>query len=775
LLGRRDATSLGPRLDVLYSPDAFGHPGILPTLAREFGIRAGLVWRGLGGGGHADRDLYRWFGPDGAELLLYHLPPQGYEIGAVLAEPEGLDAWPAIRDQLMARAVTSHVAVLVGADHHAPPASLTAIRDALRSAEPTHEVRISSLAEFFAKATVEVNDLHAIDGALRSSYGHTWTLQGTHATRARLKRRHGAVERYLQRAVEPLTALAVLRGVDAAPALVRAATRTLLQCQFHDTICGCCSDDVAREQEVRLASVAAMSSEVARAAVHRLVGHDPDEAREQPTAASPALVLWNPRAVPQGGVTIAEVTMFRRDILVGPPGERRARGGDGYRPFALADATGKRRPVQLLAVESGSERVDAPRHYPDQDEVDRAWVAFDAPMIPAFGMVGLRPEASAIRSADTRLRVGRRQLSNAFMAVAVDARGTATLTDRRTGATYRDLLALVDEVDDGDSYTPWIVPSPHLPRPRLTGERVAARGPLVGALELDFVVPSAAGSVAVRLLIALHADSPLLHLRFTLDNGATNHRLRLRVPVGAGNVALAGAAFGWEERQAGDDGATNGNASEHRTPTAPAQRYVSAGSGARGLALLAPAALEYEWTESGELFVTLIRSIGELSRETLPARPGHAGWPLSIPDAQEPGRHVVDLALVPAPAGIHDDPGQLEILWEQAFLPTQATFTRQSSVAASTIHIGGPELHGAGLVCTAMKPAESGSGVVLRCVNTEDREVAGRWRFATPVATAERVRADETTIETLPLGGGREIAFTAPARAIVTILVRPPA
>src|SRR6266702_6400776 len=65
LLGAADAERLGGRLDVLYSPDAFGHPAAWPTLAREFGIRCGVVWRGLGGEPGQERDLYRWRGPDG--------------------------------------------------------------------------------------------------------------------------------------------------------------------------------------------------------------------------------------------------------------------------------------------------------------------------------------------------------------------------------------------------------------------------------------------------------------------------------------------------------------------------------------------------------------------------------------------------------------------------------------------------------------------------------------------------------------------------------------
>src|SRR5256712_3222803 len=59
LLGAADAERLGGRLDVLYSPDAFGHPPAWPTLAREFGIRYGVAWRGLGGEPGQERGLYR--------------------------------------------------------------------------------------------------------------------------------------------------------------------------------------------------------------------------------------------------------------------------------------------------------------------------------------------------------------------------------------------------------------------------------------------------------------------------------------------------------------------------------------------------------------------------------------------------------------------------------------------------------------------------------------------------------------------------------------------
>src|ERR687891_2944258 len=65
LAGRADAEKVGGRLDVLYSPDAFGHPAIWPALAAEVGIRYGVLWRGLGGEAGQEGDLYRWHAPDG--------------------------------------------------------------------------------------------------------------------------------------------------------------------------------------------------------------------------------------------------------------------------------------------------------------------------------------------------------------------------------------------------------------------------------------------------------------------------------------------------------------------------------------------------------------------------------------------------------------------------------------------------------------------------------------------------------------------------------------
>jgi mannosylglycerate hydrolase len=769
LLGSADAARLGRRMDVLYSPDAFGHPGVLPALAREFGLRWAVAWRGVPADVAARADLARWRAPDGREVLLYCLPSPGYEVGVELQRADrGLgDRWRPVRDALVGRASTSHVAVFVGADHHAAPTDLAGLRDRLQALEPGRVVRVSGLGEYFTavEGSRDAGDLPVIAGELRHP-GHTWILQGVHGTRARQKRRHSRAELLLSRVAEPLGALAAPHGGRDRRDLLCAAWRALLQSQFHDTLGGCAADDVAREQEVRLERVESLAREVAAASLADLTGHDPDRARDQPEAARPALVLWNPVARERAPILTAELSVFRRDVPVGPPSGRTPRTGPGWRPSGLVDVSGRVIPLQVLAVRAGHERRDATRHPPDQDEVDRVFVAFRAPPVPGLGVVTLSCRSGRRVPGRAGLSVRPGMLANRHVAVAITRAGAITLTDRRTGERYPALCSLLDEPDLGDTYTYSAAPATRrLPARRVSvaHPRVIARGPLIGAVELTG--PNA------RLVVALDADSPVVRLRLVVDNRRAGHRLRARFPVGAGETAAAGAAFGLERRPPVVPDRTQ-RGGEDPVATAPAQRFVAAAAGTRGLALFAPGFFEYEWTRGRELVVTLFRAVSALSRNDLPERPGHAGWPAEVPLAEERGRHTIDLAVAPVDSRALDESWRLEHLWEDAFLPVQAAWYRDFTGTAGPA--AGIVLEGDGLVLSAVKPPETGDGLVLRCRNARDQAVEGRIRFDRPLRSAAMIRADETRLDALPLDdGGRVVRFAVPARGLASLLCHP--
>jgi mannosylglycerate hydrolase len=764
LAGRADAEQLGGRLDVLYSPDAFGHPAVWPALAAEFGIRYGVLWRGLGGERGQEGDLYRWSAPDGRDVLLHHLSPDGYEAGSALpADPARLEVpWRRLKEQLLPRATTSHVAVFVGADHHAAHPAVARLRDLIAALEPGSEVRVSRLDEYLGAAEGSSGDVPRLEGELRWSYGYTWTLQGVHGTRAPLKRRHSDAELALERVAEPLSALAGWhRGRDQRSVLHH-AWRALLRSQFHDSICGCSSDPVAARAAARIDDARAMADELARSSLDALTGNDPDLARDEPRRASPKLIFFNPAARRRGGVTVAELSWFRRDVLVGPPGDRVARraGPPGDRDIAAA-LSGL--PYQVLSRRTGHERLDAPRHYPDQDEVDLVRVAIATPELAGFEVkhgVSAAPPPGGVAA-------GPRTLSNAALEVRLDPGGLVTLTDRASGARYTRLLQLESAGDAGDTYS--YAPMADASRPeraRWSSVRRVAGGPLVGALEARAQLRG--GRVRARLILALYADSPILRCTLELDNRGTDHRLRLRLPTGPAEAgAVAGAPFGQVRRPPlHDNGAKYPR--ETPVPTAPAHRFVVAG----GLALLAPGFFEYELDRDGDLIITLLRCVGQLSREDLPTRPGHAGWPTPTPDAQCQGRERVEVALAPVTPRMTELGAPLAALWEDAYLPHRAIWLRQATDLA--IPTSSIQLTGEGLVFSSLKPAADGDGVIFRCYNATGNAATGRLDLAAPLAAAARVRADERGATPLTLAANRaSLRFTAKPHEIVTLLLTP--
>ena len=777
LTGQADAARLGGRTDVLYSPDAFGHPAVWPQLAGEFGIRFGVLWRGLGGEPGQEQDLYRWRGPDGREVLLYHLPPDGYEIGAALAaDAERLPRlWARVRPPVVARASTRQVPIFIGADHHAAHPAIGRLRELLSQLEPASEFRISRLHDFFMAASEEATAVPVISGELRWSYGYTWTLQGVHATRAPLKRRHAAAELALSRIAEPLAALGLARNKGDQRTMLNHAWRLLLQSEFHDSIAGCTSDAVAERVRMRLDDARAMAAEIARTGLDSLLGNDPNRARAEPESSAPQLVLWNPVPRARRGVVVADLSWFRSDVLVGPPGDRMPRTGPGSRPFHLVSQN-QSFAIQSLGRRRGHERLDAPHHYPDQDEVDWTRVAFRAD-VGGLGLVNLDVgPGTAPMEGGVWLRG--RAMGNELVEVRVGANGGLQLRDRRSRQRYRDLLTLESSGDMGDTYT-YCPPSRDRLR-RSTGSakvRPLAAGPFVAALEIRTrLAPGSrrrghgGGTIDVRLVVSLHAGSPAVRCTFEIANHASDHRLRLRAPTGLqrGNP-VAGAQFGFIERAPLDRGQRK-YPRETPVPTAPAHRYVARAVKSRGLALLAPGFFEYELDRKGDLLVTLLRAVGQLSRGDLATRPGHAGWPTETPGAQCQGRERIHLAIAPVTQSQLEKGSAVPELWEDVFLPVQGVWLRQASpLSVEPFEL---RLEGAGLVFSGLKPAEQGSGMVLRCYNATGKPTVGTWHFGSPVSSAQRARADEHALHEIRLGeAGRIVPFHAAPHEIVTIMV----
>ena len=332
-----------------------------------------------------------------------------------------------------------------------------------------------------------------------------------------------------------------------------------------------------------------------------------------------------------------------------------ATGRGTSRSALLRSGRGVLIPVQVLDRRPTTERLDAARRYPDQDEVDQVRVAFQAPVVPGLGTALCSLGDATALAVPHGARLRGHTLANAWIEVRLEPSGALTVRDRRSGERYGGLGALEWVRDSGDTYTYSPAGSVRRVDGRPVRVRRVASGPLVAALEMRYAFDAGAspvgggpGRVGVRVTLALHADSPIVRVIFVIENEAANYRLRARFPTGVAGVATAGAPFGAVARPNRDGGLYPLETPVH---TAPAHRFVAVSAGRRGLAVLAPGFFVYECAEGGDLMVTLLRAVGELSRADTPDAPGACG--LAHRDSARTvsrGRAESELGLVPVDA-----------------------------------------------------------------------------------------------------------------------------
>jgi alpha-mannosidase len=314
--GLRSARALGRPMAIGYLPDAFGHIAQMPRILRGFGIETAVVWRGVGDA--APGSEWRWRAPGGAEVLCLFLPG-GYGNAHRLGANRD-HALERLRADLAHHLPLSHAGVLLwmnGNDHQSAEPEVPALLRALADELPEIDLEHASLerAAELVRARVAVASLPAVEGELRRATPSVPVLSGVWSARTWQKRSHDRVQSLLARLVEPFIAFSQLDRREA----IAHAWRLLLQCQPHDSICGCSIDEVHREIATRLTRAELLGEALLSEAVAALMGvYTPDFALPE------AIAIVNPHPFAISG--FAEVMLQR---LVGD------------QPFRLRDATGE--------------------------------------------------------------------------------------------------------------------------------------------------------------------------------------------------------------------------------------------------------------------------------------------------------------------------------------------------------------------------------------------------------------------------------------------------
>jgi mannosylglycerate hydrolase len=247
--------------------------------------------------------------------------------------------------------------------------------------------------------------------------------------------------------------------------------------------------------------------------------------------------------------------------------------------------------------------------------------------------------------------------------VSVEVAGDGTLRVRAGEVAVEGVGRLVDGGDAGDLYN-YAPPDRDLlvTEPDRVEVATMAGGPVRGELAVRRTYrwpaaldPTGTARSAERapvhtvLQAELRAGEPFLRLRVVVDNPCRDHRLRLHVPLtGPADRSVAEGQFAVVER-----GTTaEGGHGELPLPTFPASGFVDAG----GVAVLLDHVTEYELlTDPPELALTLLRSVGQISRDIHRYREEPAGPQTPTPAAQCLGVTATDLAIYPHKGAWHED------------------------------------------------------------------------------------------------------------------------
>ncbi|CAN5859645.1 hypothetical protein BH23ACT2_BH23ACT2_30000 [soil metagenome] len=669
-LGMARADDFGGAMAVGYLPDMFGHVAQMPQILAAFGFADAVVWRGVPAA--IDAPAFNWEALDGTTVRAEYLA-DGYSNGARLPTDgaELVEQVEAFRAASGAR-VGDPVLWMNGTDHQVPQSWLAKVVAEANDRQGDLHFVVSSLPAHLAASPR--HGLATWRGELRSG-ARTNVLMGVASCRVDVKQAAARAERWLERVAEPLAACWL--SPDAWPgAVLDVAWRDVVRNAAHDSICGCSADEVndavlhRYAESTRVAEVVADRAQSA-ALTHAEVGSVVCNPTARTRGATVSAVVDGEVAPPhtqQLSVRPARrrtVTLDRRGAV--PVVLRAALEDQKVSRITLAaidDASGDwvvtlvadrapkavdvarlRRQLEDLAAEDpeGLVHLDVLRPSATQE------VLLCTGDVPGHGWRGLAPADLG----EHAVRAEGQGLTNGLMTVVPDHADGTFLLNGQPG-----FGRLVDDGDAGDTYN-WSPPDDDhvVARPDHVEVSVPEAGPVRGRIEIvrRYRWPThvegdrrvGVTEVAVTTVIELRAGEDLVRVSVGFDNTARDHRLRIHLPLPEPtDHSVAECAYGTVRRGLDAEGGPN----EAALATFPSRRFVAAG----GLLVAHEGLSEYELVEIGdvagdrratELALTVIRSVGTISRGPMTMRALPAGPPTPTPAAQMPGEHRVELVL----------------------------------------------------------------------------------------------------------------------------------
>lgn len=419
----------------------------------------------------------------------------------------------------------------------------------------------------------------------------------------------------------------------------------------------------------------------------------------------------------------------------------------------------------------------------------RRWVRPLVPIATSFSQLGLLKDkiwpSTSRQSGDVVPAKPPYVIENDYFHVEAAARdGTLTIFDKRTGAVYQGLNRFTDGGDSGDEYN-YNPPSNDLIIDRAQVRNVQVHQDQVQQfidIHLTLNVPKklsrdrqsrsiAKATLDIKTRINLVMGVPRIDVRTEVDNGEPpiqDHRLRVYFPASFDtDIASYDGHFEIVDRPI-DLPEYDSTWIEQPRPEKPQRSFASLSDGKIGLTIANRGLPEVEALRNArgnaEIAITLLRCVGWLSREDLSTRTGHAGPMIATPEAQMPGKHNFEYAIIPHAGD-----------WRQAYLHAYA-FDAPLKAVSTDLHAGWLPpttsfitVDNQSFIITAIKPADDGTGWILRGFNLDPEPIEIQLSSVFKINRAAEVSLAEEIQHNLRVDDQKTVNHTVRGYAITTI------
>lgn len=647
IIGIRTAEKSGKCMKAGYLPDSFGHSSQLPQILLGFNIDNLIAMRGIPSYKIKSSE-FKWKGLNGDSIIAVHLK-EGYFNACFLPDDYNMadDRISKLVDKLKKSSGTQNIIIMNGIDHQWPQPMIPDYIQHLNQKDKTTEYIHSSLEDFIADIRRSSTKLPEFTGELitpENSRTHTSMA----STRMYQKKENGKEENLIERYVEPICSLGWIFGAEYPSELIEMGWKYILQNQAHDSICGCCTDDVHKKIDERFASCKNINLTLLKTysrAIARNLSTD-----------KLSLVVFN-NAMTKGK------QLVKAELIL------------PFSKFELLDQNGSIVKYQI----DKSEKINSAElgiwasMSKLSSSLNKFEISFYTEFNNNFGFmlyeIKKADDNSEVKIADNIIiQEDNVCVENKFYKIKLYSNGVISIFDKENHVLYNRLNVLEDCGDAGDTYNyspvnnDCIITSWDSENNKIT---LIEDGPLktVYKINYDVLIPEklSGGSrsrkkikIPVEMEINIYSEINRIDVKTTVENTAKDHRLRVLFNSNVkNNFSLAGTQFGVIKRNNKSDDSIwlEKKWSERPLPIYHNQKFAAVTEDEScGIAVLNKDITEYEIyeDEKSTLALTLIRSVGSMGKRDLSIRPGRAsGMEMECPDAQCQGTCVSEYSIVP--------------------------------------------------------------------------------------------------------------------------------